>query len=220
MNEQKSSQNVHIYGPSFSNFVRSVMLICEERNIGYTTGFELNGNKIAFQGDEHLALHPYGKLPLLFHGDFVLGETSSICRYLEKHFPQDNDAKLTIQQQAKSDEFCAITSIYLDKAIVRDYLLEFVFPKGEGGEIRLDVAKNAQQEVHKALAVIENELANADLLNKKYLSITDALVAPMLHYLSTLPTGFNLLFEYPACTEYLNTLMKRESCKKVLTVKG
>ena len=38
---------VHIYGPRFSNFVRSVMLVCEEKQLAYTVGFEVDGNNVA-----------------------------------------------------------------------------------------------------------------------------------------------------------------------------
>jgi len=213
-----------IYGPSFSNFVRSIMLICEERGLDYQTGFDCTGEKIEFKSAAHLALHPYGKFPILFHGELVLPETASICRYIINLVGNQSESELSPTQLARIDAFGAITSIYLDKAIMRDYILEFAFPKGEGGEVRLEVAIAAQSEVRKALQLVNSELLQGEILlaakgASQSLTLADALIAPMLHYISTLHPSFNLLSDFPAIEKYLAELMRRESCKKVLVRK-
>lgn len=219
-----SSQNaitnhVEIYGPSFSTFVRSVMLVCEKLQIKYTTGFELAGEMIDHKSDQHLALHPYAKFPVLKHGEFILPETAAICRYLQATFGNGELQEFTPQQLARIDAFCAIISIYIDKAIVRDYLLEFASPKGRDGEVRVDVVIAAQPEVRKALMVIDNELSQGDTLNNSKLSLADILVAPMLYYISTLPAAFNLLNEFNQVEDYFNNLMKLKHFKKILVKK-
>lgn len=212
----KSPVDVEIFGPSFSNFVRSIMLLCEEHGISYQTGFELDGVAIPFKSEEHLKLHPYGKFPVIKHQSFVLKETATICRYLLNTFVANAHKALTNNELARIDEFSALTSIYLDKAIVRNYLLEFAFPKGEKGEVRIDIVKQEQKNVLKALEVIDNELTNEGVLGGNSLTTADVLLAPMLHYLSSLPKDFTLIEAYPRITLYLNRLMERESCRKVL----
>lgn len=219
MTTSTQKRSVHILGPEFSNFVRSVMLICEENNIGYSTGFNVKGKKVDFKSEEHFKLHPYGKLPVLIDNDVIIPETASICRYLLANFPCRQTVEKNQADIARQDSFCAIASIYIDKAILRDYLLEFVFPKGENGEVRLNVVKEAQVEVHKALTVIEQTLHNEDILGAEILSIADALVAPMLHYITTLPAEFNVLPAYEKTSNYLAKLMLRPSCKKILVAK-
>ncbi len=214
--ENNNHADVQIFGPSFSNFVRSVMLICEEYDISYQVGLELDGQTIEFKSDEHLALHPYGKLPVLKHNALLLPETASICRYLLASFAPEYLNSLSTSQNAKIDAFSAIVSIYIDKAIVRDYLLEFAFPKGENGEVRMDAVKSAQPAVVEALRVLDKELQQGETLDGQQFSVADALVAPMLHYLSVMTKDFNLLQEFPALESYLSRLMARPSCKKVL----
>ncbi|GAA0812692.1 hypothetical protein GCM10009111_06990 [Colwellia asteriadis] len=209
-----TTKQVHIYGASFSNFVRSVMLVCEEKNITYTTGFEVNSITVPFHSEQHFALHPFGKFPVLVENDFILPETASICRYLDSDKAlQPHDSKT----RARHDAFCAHLSIDIDKALIRDYLIEFAFPKGENGEVRLDVAKQAIPAATNALKVIELQLTTRDIIGGKNLSIADALLAPMLAYLSSVPSGFNLLEDFPNLTEYLARLMTHDSCQKVLT---
>ncbi len=211
--------DVQIYGPSFSNFVRTIMLICEENHISYTTGFTLDGQTVPFKSAQHFALHPCGKFPILKDDNVVLPETASICRYLKATFDQDEINRFSVQQLARIDAFSALASIYLDQAIIRDYMLEFAFPKGENGTVRFDVVEQAQPALRKALKIVEDELLQGDILNGETLTVADALLAPMLHYVTTLPTGFNLLVEFPQLEKYFAQLMTRKSCQKVLVSK-
>jgi glutathione S-transferase len=211
---------VHIYGPIFSNFVRSVMLVCEEKQIAYTVGFEVDGNEVTFKGKQHLNWHPFGKIPVLLeskpHAELALAETASICRYL------DTDKQLQPnknQDYAKHDALCALISIDIDKVLVREYLLEFAFPKGGNNSIRLDVVKEVQPKAAVTLATIEKILNEDTALTSEEFTIADALLAPMLHYISCLPTGFNLLADFPKVEQYLADLMTRPSCQKVLIAK-
>lgn len=212
-----NSDPVHIFGLPKSNFVRTVMLICEQKGIKYTVGFEVKGKPVEFKSDAHLKMHPYGKIPILLHNDFALAETASICRYLDNNF---TGTKVQFEQEQKSayhDAFCAIASIDIDKAILRDFLVEFAFPKGENGTVRMDVVKAAIPNVHNALRVIRQELAsNNQVINGEQLSIADALLAPMLHYINTVTRDFKLLSEHPEVESYLTKLMTFDSCKKVL----
>lgn len=209
---------VHIYGPRFSNFVRSVMLVCEEKQLAYTVGFEVDGSNVDFKGEQHLKWHPYGKIPVLLEGKLAIPETASICRYL------DEDGQLQPQQNnqvhAQHDALCALISINIDKALVRDYLLEFAFPKGENNSIRFDVVKEAQPKAAATIAIIEKILQEETALTSKEFTIADALLAPMLHYISCLPAGFDLIADYPNVGQYLTNIMTRPSCQKVLTAKA
>lgn len=210
--------DVHIYGPSFSTFVRSVALVCHEKSISYQTGFEIKGRAIPSKSIEHYQIHPFGKLPVLLHQKLILPETASICRYLDKNFagrqlqPADNNAA------ALHDAACAHISIDIDKAIVRDYLLEYFFPKGEQGAIRYDMLDKAKPQAINALKVVSTLLAQGNALNGKYISIADALLAPMLHYLTMLPPNYSLLSNFPEIERYLAQLMTHHSCMKVLVM--
>ncbi|MDG1753000.1 MAG: glutathione S-transferase family protein [Thalassotalea sp.] len=214
--QSQENRQIEIFGPSFSNFVRSIMLLCEEKNIEYTTGLNFAGETIDFKSEQHFNLHPFGKFPIIKHQTLILSETASICRYIQSTFVDNASALFSPQQSARIDAFSAIISIYIDKALVRDYLLEFAFPKGDKGEVRFDVVKEMQKPALEALMSIENELTHSDTLNNEHLSIADVLIAPILHYVSVLPSPFNLVVDFPNIQDYLLRLMRRESFKKVL----
>ena len=123
------------------------------------------------------------------------------------------------QDYARHDALCALISIDVDRVLVREYLLEFAFPKGENNTVRFDVVKEVQPKAAATLAIIEQMLNEKTALSSQEFTIADALLAPMLHYISCLPAGFNLITDYPKVEKYLADLMTRPSCQKVLITK-
>ncbi|MCP4986192.1 MAG: glutathione S-transferase family protein [Colwellia sp.] len=216
-----TTEAMHIYGPSFSNFVRSVMLVCEEKNTPYSVGFEVAGKAVEFKGEQHLKWHPFGKIPVLIENPsqqdkLTLPETASICRYLDADKAlQPSNSK----EYAHHDALCAVISIDIDKILVREYLMEFAFPKGEDNSVRFDVVNKLQAKVAATLTVIENILNKDNSLSAEQFSIADALLVPMLHYLSCLPAEYSLIADFPNIKQYLAKLMIRPSCQKVLIAK-
>ncbi|QTP57572.1 glutathione S-transferase family protein [Billgrantia antri] len=210
------STSVHLVGPQFSNFVRSVQLCCEEKGIPYTLGFDLEGEPLDFGGEQHLALHPFAKVPVLRHGERHLFETTAICRYLDAVF--DGPALLPVDawQRARVDQWSQALSIYVDQALVRRYLLEYAFPKGENGSVRMERVRDAEPEVVRMLALLEAELDGHAFLVGDTFSIADAIAAPMLDYLAGLPGAERLLAECPVLVAYLQRLRQRESGRRVL----
>ncbi|PAJ74611.1 hypothetical protein CJF42_09205 [Pseudoalteromonas sp. NBT06-2] len=217
MRDAKQNTPVHIYGEKMSNFVRTVMIVCEYKSIPFTYGFSIKDKAVAFKSEQHMELHPYGKIPVLLDQDFYLAETSSICRYLDNNFAGPKVQFEQAKQAAYHDAFCAIASTYIDKAFIREFLLEFAFPKGENGTVRMDVVKAGIPNVHNALSVIEKELVSDNqVINGERLSIADALLVPMLHYINTVTRDFKLLEVHPEIEAYLVNLMRFDCCKKVL----
>lgn len=211
------NNQIHIFGPQFSTFVRSVQLCCEEKGIAYTVGTQVNGEQIAFKGEQHFNWNPFGKVPVLLHGDRHLIETASICRYLDAAFDgpalQPDDPWL----RAQVDQWAATLSLYIDQILVRDYLLEFAFPKGEDGTVRMDRVREAEPEVKHTLALLETQLGNSRYLVTDSFTIADAIAAPMLDYIFNLPAAEALTAQTPLLKTYLQRLRQRPSGNRVFT---
>ncbi len=207
---------VNILGSQFSNFARSVMLCCEEKGIGYDYGYSFNGNNIEFRSKEHLQLNPFGKVPVLLHGDRSIYETTAICRYLDAEFdgpmlqPEDNYSLALV------DQWCAIITIYIDRIVVRDYLLEIVFPQGEGKKVRTDQLSKAEPQVIEILTLLEKQIGRSSFICGNRYTIADALLSPILHYLKTLPYSSEI-FELPTNVDnYIERMQQRSSGKAIL----
>lgn len=207
---------VHIVGPQFSTFVRSVQLCCEEKGIPYTLGTEVNGHPIRLQSPEHIALHPFGKVPILLHGERRLIETPSICRYLDAVFEGAPLQPTDPWSRAQVDQWTGVLSLYIDQVIVRGYLLEYVFPKGKGGSVRQDIVTAIEPELARILKLLDDQISKAGYLIGNTFTIADAIAAPMLDYLLRLPAANSFFVKVPNLVSYIDKLRKRPSAVKVL----
>ncbi|WP_456267892.1 glutathione S-transferase family protein [Kushneria sp. AK178] len=214
------THQIHIFGPQFSTFVRSVQLCCEEKGIPYTVGTRVNGGDVEFKGARHLDWHPFGKVPVLLHGDHRLYETASICRYLDAVFDGPALQPDDPWQRAQVDQWAATLSLYIDRRLVRDYLLEFAFPKGEDGTVRMDRVRDAEPEAIRALTLLEAQLGDRDYLVTDHFTIADAIAAPMLDYIAGLPAAGALMADTPRLQVYVERLRARPSAGRVLIDAG
>lgn len=208
--------SVHIVGPQFSTFVRSVQLCCEEKGIPYTLGAEVDGHPVTLHSPEHYALHPFGKIPILLHGERRLIETPSICRYLDAAFEGPALQPDAPWPRARVGQWTGLMAGYVDQALVRRFLLEFVFPRGEGGAVRQEAVAAARPEVVRVLDLLEGQLSEGDYLVGDAFSLADAFAAPMLDYLLGLPAAEALLAETPRLVAYTRRLRERPAAARVL----
>ncbi|MFW1678252.1 glutathione S-transferase family protein [Pontibacter sp. JAM-7] len=207
---------VEIFGPGFSTFVRTLMLACEEKSIPYRQHMEWQGEPVAMHSDSHFQLHPFGKVPVLIDDGRVLTETCSILRYLEAVYPQHPLQPADAFDRALLDQWCGYISGYVDQALIRRYLLEFVFPKGEGGTVREDRVERALPGLHEVLAMLEKQLADQPFLMGDTLTLADLLLLPMLDYLLAMPQSRELMLGYSALVSYTERLRQRPSAQLVL----
>jgi glutathione S-transferase len=74
-----------LYGNSLSPYVRKVMLVLEHKRIPYEND---PLSPVLNPSEEFLRISPLRKIPVLRDGDFVLPDSSVICRYLEDAHPE------------------------------------------------------------------------------------------------------------------------------------
>lgn len=74
-----------LYGSSLSPYVRKVVLVLEHKRIPYEQD---PLSPLVNPSEEFLRISPLRKIPVLRDGDFVLPDSSVICRYLEDAHPE------------------------------------------------------------------------------------------------------------------------------------
>ncbi len=72
-----------LYGFDGSTYVRTVRMLLAEKGADYKL-VPVNVLTGETEQPEHLERHPFGKVPVLDHGDLRLIETSAITRYLDE----------------------------------------------------------------------------------------------------------------------------------------
>ena len=80
-----------VYGFPRSTFVNIVRLVLTHKDVAY----EFHDLEPVMGKSEHLALHPFNRVPILRHSDFIVYETNAIVAYIDEAFegesltPQD-----------------------------------------------------------------------------------------------------------------------------------
>jgi glutathione S-transferase len=76
-----------LYTNPFSTFARRVDIALREKNID-AERIMVDIGKREQRSESYLAMHPYGRVPTLVDGDFVLPESTPILEYLEAKYPE------------------------------------------------------------------------------------------------------------------------------------
>ena len=185
-----SAESVRIHGYPVSTFTRTARMVCVEKGIAY----ELV--PVPYGSDEHRALHPFARIPVLEHGDTVVFETFAIADYLDAVFP---GPALQPQEQALRTEmleWIGICNDYVYRPVVRGIPRDRE-PTGE--------------ELGAARAVLDAVEARirAPFLAGDALSLADLFLAPQIA--NAREKAPDLIASLPAITEWLARMEKRES---------
>ena len=119
--------NVEIIGPAPSTYTRAVRMVCEEKAIPYDL------KQSAPHSTDVDAIHPFGKVPVMRHGDFELCESKAIATYLDLMFPGKKLIPTEPRHAALTEQWISLVNTKIDGTLVRTYLLNYIFPKGADG---------------------------------------------------------------------------------------
>ena len=196
-----------IHGPAFSTYVRSVMLCCRRKGVDFR--LEAPGSKVA-------TLNPYRNVPVIEHAGLVLFETAAICRYLDRAFEGPALSPAGPVQLAWMDQWISVANCYFDPAIIRRYVLEYAFPKGEQGTVRLDRTAAAEPDIKRNLGIMDHALSQCEYFSGPAPGIADFIIVPMLDYLTNGLIPTNLLLEWPVIERYLDGMRQLPCSQGVL----
>src|ERR1700743_2951672 len=98
-------------------------MVCEEKCIDYDLTEMLLG------APEIRALHPFGRMPVLRHGDLVLCESKAIATYLERAFDVPKLIPSEPRLAALTEQWISFINTAIDPLLVRRYLLAYAAPK-------------------------------------------------------------------------------------------
>lgn len=207
---------ISILGLAHSNFVRSVALVCAQKGQPYQVSWQLGDKLIGFRTDDHKALHPFAKIPVIQCGETIVSETLAICRYLDAKFPEPALQPKDIDAQAEHDAWCSMAITQIDQALIRHYMVELAFPSGADGKPDLDkLQKNKPAALH-AIAVIEAQLQHKNFICGDQLTLADLLLAPMVHYAVGLREPLSLVSEDSPLRAYVTRLQALTGAAAIL----
>jgi glutathione S-transferase len=168
-----------------SPFGRAVLATLEEKGAAYRLKPLPPGT---LRSAEHMARHPFGRIPCLEHGDFCLYETQAILRYLDRVLPAPPLTPADPKEAARMDQAMNINDWYLFQGVGN--VIGFhrvVGPRLMGlqpDEEAIAAAMPKAQLVFKELARL---LGSQPYFAGDSLSLADLLIAPQIDFFAQTP---------------------------------
>ena len=105
-----------IYGHPASPFLRSVCLALEEKGAPYRIAAFGPGG---MRSEDHLKMHPFGRVPVIDHGAYRLYETQAILRYIDAVFPRPALQPADPKAIGRMNQIIGINDWYLFPQVAR-----------------------------------------------------------------------------------------------------
>src|SRR6516225_4791574 len=150
--------NVEIIGFPQSTYVRVVRMACEEKGVPYDL------KPAAPHSPEVLAIHPFGKIPAMRHGDFELFESKAIGSYLDRMFPGPRLIPENPRDAALAEQWISAVNTVVDRTMVRTYLFAYIFPKTADGQPDRKVIDEVTPELRAQITLIDKAVAKTGYL--------------------------------------------------------
>ena len=197
---------LEIMGVPFSNYVRSIRMLCEEKGVTY----KLTASRP--QSPEVKAIHPAGQIPVMRHGDVTLFESKAIATYIDRTFPGQKFIPDDTLEAAQVEQWVSYGNVKVDRWIMREFVVPSVFFDKTKGPDTARIAA-ALPEIEKCCKALDDAVAHTGHLVGSRLTYADINVVPMLSTLAQLPAGKDTLAKHSSLSAYVARLADLPSFK-------
>jgi glutathione S-transferase len=201
---------VTIHGIPGSPYVRAALLGCEEKGVVYD--FRRMGFGEAKQ-PEHLARHPFGRIPAFEHDGFALYETQAILRYVDAVFPGPALQPSEPRAAARMNQFAGITDWYFFSQVSATIGFQRLIKPFMGGTTDEAACAAALPNATICIKEIARLLGDGPYVAGQELSIADLMLAPHMAFFARTPEGKTLLADAPNIGDWLAGMEERPSMR-------
>src|SRR6266403_524529 len=192
-----------------SPFGRAVMTTLEEKGARYRFSPVAPG---ALRSPEHLARHPFGRVPVLEHSGFLLYETQAILRYLDRMLPNPALTPAEPKRAARMDQVMNVNDWYLFQGVANVIVFHRVVgPRVMGlapDEAAIEAAMPKARAVFDELARLRG---GQSFFTGETMTLADLLVAPPLGLFSLAPEWSALVAPHKNLVAWLARMEARPS---------
>jgi glutathione S-transferase len=163
---------------------------------------------------EHLARHPFGRVPVLEHDGFLLYETQAILRYLDRLLPNPALTPADPKRAARMDQVMNVNDWYLFQGVGN--VIGFhrvVGPRVLGLAPDEAAIEAAMPKARAVFAELARLLGGQSFFAGDAISLADLLVAPQLAFFSQTPEWEVLSVPHQNLVAWLARMEARPSFK-------
>lgn len=203
-----------VIGSRRSTYTRAVRMVCEEKGIDYVlTEAELGAPEI-------FAIHPFGKMPVMRHGDVELFESKAIATYLDRRFPGPPLFPSEPLPAALVEQWVSLVNTLVDRTLIRTYLLAYAAPKTMDGKPDRQAIEAVTPALREQIAVLDKAVAGTGYLVDDQYTFADINLMPILYYMRLVPEGAEALNQATNLAAYYERHATRPSFVRTVPPAG
>jgi glutathione S-transferase len=194
-----------------SPFGRTVFAALEEKGAPYRLA-PMRLDQV--RGPAHLALHAFGRIPVLDHDGFVLYETQAILRYLDRILPSPALTPAAPQAAARMDQLLNISDWYLFQGVSNVIGFQrVVAPRLLGRAPDEAAIAAALPRAELVITELSRLLGDQIFFAGAELSLADLMLISQLDFLAQTPEWATLTKSAPNLAPWLERMNARPSVK-------
>ena len=206
--------NVEIIGPAPSTYTRVARMVCEEKAIPY----ELKQSPP--HSPDVSAIHPFGKVPVMRHGDFELCESKAIATYLDLSFPGPKLIPTEPRHAALTEQWVSLVNSVMDRTLIRTYIFAYIAPMMSGREPDREAIEAVMPAVREQLGILDHAVAKTGYLAGDRFTFADINLMPILHRVGQFPEGAKALAAATHLAAYYDRHAARPSFVRTMPPSG
>jgi glutathione S-transferase len=191
---------LQIIGAPQSNYVWVCRIACCEKGVPY----ELV--PVFPHTPEVDAIHPFGKIPAMRHGDVTLCESRAIAYYIDHAFSGPPLVPEDPVKGAQAEQWISLVNTAIDPLLVRQYLIGYVFPGMPDNSPNRAVIDAALPKMEPQFSQLDRSVAKTGYLVGNSLTLADINLLPILYYMSSprFPENSQMLAAKPSLKAYFD----------------
>lgn len=183
--------DVKVYGIPGSPFLRSVEIALREKDLAYELIAMAPGEH---KQPEHLARHPFGRVPAFEHDGFTIYETQAIIRYVDDLLPTPPLTPDSAEARARMNQVIGIIEWYFfPKAAAPIAFNRIIGPRLLGLPADEAAIAEAMPMARTCFEVLDSILGDKPYLTGDSVSIADIMLAAQLDLFGECAEGRELI---------------------------
>jgi glutathione S-transferase len=194
-----------------SPFSRSVMAALEEKGARWRLAALKPGTS---KQEPHLSRHPFGRIPVLEHDDFMVYETQAILRYLDRILAEPSLTPADPKAAARMDQVMNINDWYLFQGCGNIITFQRIIRPTLFGQPTDEAAiREAMPRGRVVFGELSRLLGSQPWFGGAAVSLADLMVAPQLDFFAKTPEWQELTADHANLVDWLARMEARPSLK-------
>jgi glutathione S-transferase len=160
------------------------------------------------------AIHPFGKIPAMRHGDLMLGESRAICSYVDRTFDGPQLVPADPIKAVQVEQWVSIINTHIDPTWIRQYVgAGYIFPGTPDKSPNRTAIEAALPKMQQQFPVMDKAVKSGYLVGNSF-TLADMDFMPILYYMTKFPESSELVAGHPNLKAYFERHVMRKSVQE------